>query len=49
MVPLLEYNELRQTVADYAKRYKNLDVTMDNVTIVPGGKTNYVFLQCLRW
>lgn len=41
--PTLGYNELRQTVADYAKRYKNLDVTMDNVAIVPGGKPTMFF------
>ncbi|GFI62010.1 aspartate aminotransferase [Clostridiales bacterium] len=41
--PTLGYNELRQTVADYAKKYKNLDVTMDNVAIVPGGKPTMFF------
>lgn len=41
--PTLGYNELRQTVADYAKRYKKLDVTMDNVAIVPGGKPTMFF------
>lgn len=41
--PTLGYNELRQAVADYAKKYKNIDTTMDNVAIVPGGKPTMFF------
>ncbi len=36
--PTLGYNELRQAVADYVKKYKNIDAEPDNVAIVPGGK-----------
>ena len=41
--PTLGYNELREAVADYVKEYKNIDVTKDNVVIVPGGKPTMFF------
>lgn len=41
--PTLGYNELRETVADYVKEYKNIDATKDNVVIVPGGKPTMFF------
>ncbi len=41
--PTLGYNELRQAVVDYAKKYKNIDTTIDNVAIVPGGKPTMFF------
>lgn len=41
--PTLGYNELREAVADYVKKYKNIDATKDNVVIVPGGKPTMFF------
>lgn len=41
--PTLGYNDLRISVADYAKKYKNIDAAMDNVVIVPGGKPTMFF------
>ena len=41
--PTLGYNELRKTVAEYAKKYKNVDADFENVAIVPGGKPTMFF------
>lgn len=41
--PTLGYNELRKTVAEYAKKYKNVDADLENVAIVPGGKPTMFF------
>lgn len=41
--PTLGYNELRKTVAEYAKKYKNIDADFENVAIVPGGKPTMFF------
>ena len=41
--PTLGYNELRKTVAEYAKKYKNVDADFANVAIVPGGKPTMFF------
>jgi len=41
--PTLGYDDLRNAVADYAKKYKNLEATKDNVVIVPGGKPTMFF------
>ena len=41
--PTLGFNELRQAVADYVKKYKNVDAGLENVAIVPGGKPTMFF------
>ena len=41
--PTLGFNELRQAVADYVKKYKNVDAGLENVSIVPGGKPTMFF------
>lgn len=41
--PTLGYNELRKTVAEYAKKYKNVDADFENIAIVPGGKPTMFF------
>ena len=41
--PTLGFNELRQAVADYVKKYKNVDAGLENVAIVPGGKPTTFF------
>lgn len=41
--PTLGYNELRKEVAEYALKYKNINATMENVAIVPGGKPTMFF------
>lgn len=41
--PTLGYNELRQAVVDYAKKYKNIETGIDNIAIVPGGKPTMFF------
>ena len=41
--PTVGYNELRKTVAEYAKKYKNVDADFENVAIVPGGKPTMFF------
>lgn len=41
--PTLGFNELRQAVADYVKKYKNVDAGPENVAIVPGGKPTMFF------
>ena len=41
--PTLGFNELRQAVADYVKKYKDVDAGLENVAIVPGGKPTMFF------
>ena len=41
--PTLGFNELRQAVADYVKKYKNVDAGLETVAIVPGGKPTMFF------
>ena len=41
--PTRGFNELRQAVADYVKKYKNVDAGLENVAIVPGGKPTMFF------
>ena len=36
--PTPGYPILRQTIADYCKKYKHIDVTKEQVVVVPGGK-----------
>ena len=36
--PTCGYPELRQVIADYAKRHKGVDASADGVVVVPGGK-----------
>ena len=46
--PTLGFNELRQAVADYVKKYKNVDAGLENVAIVPGGKpTMFITMMTL--
>lgn len=36
--------ELRETIVKYAKKYKNVDTNLDEITVVPGGKPIMYFV-----
>ncbi len=48
--PSQGYLPLRETIAEYAKKYKNIDTCADEVVVVPGGKPvmYYTFLALVN-